>query len=449
MSHDINTYLDELRRALAGADPAVIHDALYDAEEHLRSEFAAAQAAQTAQAASGEPSFDADAALARIMESYGTPEEVAAAYLEAEGQPASAVPVPSGTPSAGANPAATGVAAPAVARTVTAGAVTEATGGPAIGTTVAAATPAAASSPTSGPGVASSVSWASFFGVMTDRRTWLSLLYMLIAFGTGIAYFTWVVTGVSLAAGLAVLIVGVPFALFFLASVRGIAFVEGRLVEALLGRRMPRRPSFGPTDPSIVQRILFWLRDRRTWTTMLYLLLQLPLGIAYFVVVVTGFTTSVALIVSPVVYAVGRSQQWVVSSSTVDHWTVNGLPLPAWSLALAVLAGVALLFGTLHLVRLVGRLHGAYAKVMLVGFGQEAASAAAQPPSATAPDIGPTGGAGGDSPGGGGAATLSAPLPFAGAAVATVDCIPSGESGGGLRWLPVGGDPVSMWRYRQ
>ena len=95
------------------------------------------------------------------------------------------------------------------------------------------------------------------------------------------------------------LIIGIPFALFFLASVRGISFVEGRMVEGLLGVRMPRRPSFGPTDPSVEKRILYWLRDRRTWTTMLYLLLQLPLGIAYFVIIVTGFTTSVALIVSP------------------------------------------------------------------------------------------------------------------------------------------------------
>jgi uncharacterized membrane protein len=78
MSRDINTYLDELRRALAGADPAVIHDALYDAEEHLRSEFAAAQTAHAAPAVAADQAFDADAALAAIIEAYGTPQEVAA-----------------------------------------------------------------------------------------------------------------------------------------------------------------------------------------------------------------------------------------------------------------------------------------------------------------------------------------------------------------------------------
>lgn len=34
----IAEYLEQLRAALAGADPALIQDALYDAEEHLRAE---------------------------------------------------------------------------------------------------------------------------------------------------------------------------------------------------------------------------------------------------------------------------------------------------------------------------------------------------------------------------------------------------------------------------
>jgi uncharacterized membrane protein len=37
----IDDYLAQLRRALEGADPAMIQDALSDAEEHLRAECAA------------------------------------------------------------------------------------------------------------------------------------------------------------------------------------------------------------------------------------------------------------------------------------------------------------------------------------------------------------------------------------------------------------------------
>ncbi len=83
-----------------------------------------------------------------------------------------------------------------------------------------------------------------FLGVFVDPRTWGALLFTFITFITGIFYFTWAVTGVSLSLGLFVLIIGIPFAILFLLSVQGLALLEGRLVEALLGIRMPRRPAF-------------------------------------------------------------------------------------------------------------------------------------------------------------------------------------------------------------
>ena len=36
----IPEYLEQLRASLAGADPALVQDALYDAEEYLRAELA-------------------------------------------------------------------------------------------------------------------------------------------------------------------------------------------------------------------------------------------------------------------------------------------------------------------------------------------------------------------------------------------------------------------------
>ena len=61
----VEQYLDALRAALKGADPALVQDALYDAEEHLRAELAAH---------AGDAEGDV---LARIVQSYGAPDEVA------------------------------------------------------------------------------------------------------------------------------------------------------------------------------------------------------------------------------------------------------------------------------------------------------------------------------------------------------------------------------------
>src|SRR5574337_1190568 len=68
----IQDYLEQLRAALAGADPALIQDALYDAEEHLRGELRDNRDKPEAEV------------LAKIAASYGAPGEVAEIYVDKE-----------------------------------------------------------------------------------------------------------------------------------------------------------------------------------------------------------------------------------------------------------------------------------------------------------------------------------------------------------------------------
>jgi hypothetical protein len=77
VASDIESYLRELQAALAGADPALVQDALFDAEEHLQAELAAVEAER------GTAPAEAEASFASVVEDYGSPEEVAAAYLVA------------------------------------------------------------------------------------------------------------------------------------------------------------------------------------------------------------------------------------------------------------------------------------------------------------------------------------------------------------------------------
>ena len=78
----INDYLQALREALHAADPALVQDALYDAEQHLRAEIAA------------KPNSAEHEVLAEIVKSYGAPEAVAAAYLETESRVQAAMATP-------------------------------------------------------------------------------------------------------------------------------------------------------------------------------------------------------------------------------------------------------------------------------------------------------------------------------------------------------------------
>jgi hypothetical protein len=74
-----------------------------------------------------------------------------------------------------------------------------------------------------------------FFSVYSDPRAYTSLFYMFLTLATGIFYFVVVVVGISLSAGLAVLIIGVPFFLAFIGITRVLALGEGRLIEAIHG----------------------------------------------------------------------------------------------------------------------------------------------------------------------------------------------------------------------
>ncbi|MDZ4180799.1 MAG: sensor domain-containing protein [Coriobacteriia bacterium] len=299
MDKTVEGYLAQLRSALAGQDPALVQDAIYDAEEHLRNALA--------EAADAPDAFDA------IVEAYGTPEEIGASYRESE-------------------------------------------------ITVAAALRNPVSSVRSGNPI------ARFFGVLVDPAAWGALFYMVLSLATGIAYFTIVVTGLSMTAGLAVLIVGIPFALLFLAVVRAVSFVEGRIVEGLLGERMPRRPRTVGQSGGVIERIKDWLVDYRTWTTMLYMGLQLVLGIIYFTVVVTAVAVCASLIALPFVQA-ATGQPFIMFGGT-------SYLIEPWAFPLFVIAGLLGAVITLWIARGVGALHGSYAKALLVGRFEQPVSAA-------------------------------------------------------------------------
>ena len=198
-----------------------------------------------------------------------------------------------------------------------------------------------------------------FFGVAADPRTYGALFYMLLSLATGTFYFTWVVTGASLSIGLLILIIGIPLLLLFLMSVRLLSLVEGRVVEVLLGERMPRRPLYTQRDKPWMTRLKELFTDGRTWTAMLYLLLMHPLGILYFSVAITLLALSLGLIAAPVAYFLPFD--YVLN---FGGWSlVNEAP---WLLPLASVAGILLLFATLHLARLTGLFHGWLAKHLLV-----------------------------------------------------------------------------------
>jgi len=300
----IQSYLSDLKAALKGADRATVQDALADAEEHLRT-------ALETELAEGEGQAENEAVQA-IIRKYGEPEEIAGAYRAWETSlPAVLAETPAARRAAVSNN----------------------------------------SAPNAYPG---------FFGVYADPHAWGGLVYMLISIVTGTIYFSWAVTGLSTSLGVMILIIGIPVTILFLLSFRGIAFLEGRLVEALLGERMPRRASFTDSSLPWKERLKILLTGKATWLSWIYLILMLPIGIIYFTVMVTLISLALACIASPVAAYVFHLPFGSFSNGQVI-WA-----LPEYLTPLLAAAGVALASATMHLARWVGRIHGKFAKALLV-----------------------------------------------------------------------------------
>ena len=206
----------------------------------------------------------------------------------------------------------------------------------------------------------------AFWGVFLDPRAYTSLFFMFLSLVTGIMYFVFAVVGLSLSAGLSVLVLGIPFFIAFMAISRVLSLAEGRLIEAVSGQRMPRRPVYQEKGGGFWAGVGNMLKDRRTWSTLAYFILMLPLGIAYFVIAVTGLSVSLAFIATPFL-SMASHFGWLNDAAGNPEVYIHPMWLGDWwALPILLGAGVLLLTALMHVARGIGRLHAAFAKSLLV-----------------------------------------------------------------------------------
>ena len=106
--------------------------------------------------------------------------------------------------------------------------------------------------------------------------------YLLAAFPLGVAYFVFLVTGISVGGGLVVVWVGVPILLGMLLAWRELGRFERLLHRHLLGVDVDSPFTSIRGEGSLWQRTKLLLTDSVTWRTLLWLLVRFPAGIAVF-----------------------------------------------------------------------------------------------------------------------------------------------------------------------
>ena len=207
-------------------------------------------------------------------------------------------------------------------------------------------------------------------GVIADPQSYLNIIYLLLGLPLGIAYFVFLVTGISVGFGLLVIWVGVPILALVLLGSWAMCQFERLLANYMLKDEIPpvareercKQPEGDGPSLSALERLFVaaWRRlkshlsDRLTWTGMFYLLLRFPMGIATFVIAVVLISVTGALLGAPAYY-------WVDAGIEFGIWQVDEL----WEALIMTVAGIPAIFVALHLMNGTAFISGKMARAML------------------------------------------------------------------------------------
>src|SRR5829696_2359045 len=193
---------------------------------------------------------------------------------------------------------------------------------------------------------------ARFARVAREPQSYRNLLYLLLALPLGVAYVAILVAGLSVGAGLAVIVVGLALLVATLFAARALAAVERMLARRLL-RISIHPPLEGGIHANWRQRVQLWLRDPVTWKSLVFLLGKLPMGIIAFAAITLLGLTSVVLTLAPALVA--------ITPIIFFGWEIDN---PVAAIA-AVPIGIVLWLTCLHSFNGMAWIYGLCARVML------------------------------------------------------------------------------------
>ena len=190
---------------------------------------------------------------------------------------------------------------------------------------------------------------------IVESRSYLRILYLLLALPLGVIEFSFLVTAISLGFGTAVTLIGIPVLIGTVWAWRWIAELERSLIGRLVGVEIPSPYRPDPEGGRWWRRVAARLADPATWKDLAFLLLQLPLGILSFTVTVTVLGLGLGLLFAPAYY-------WSLDSGDF----IAGLDVDTLAKAIAgvPIGGLILLVGIPGLSAL-GRLYGWLAAQLL------------------------------------------------------------------------------------
>ncbi len=198
-----------------------------------------------------------------------------------------------------------------------------------------------------------------FLGAPFRLRTYTNLLYLLLAFPLGLAYFIFLAVGLTAGFGLTLVWIGLPILALVFAGSWAFAAFERQAAILLLGAEVP--PMLPPPSPAARtawQRAGDFFSNPVTWKGMGFLLLKLPFGLVSFVSLVALLPLSGVLLLAPLLWEMGVFDVGDIDGVVFSVDSIGG----AWVCAIA---GLVMLFVSLNLLNTLAWLWRATATALL------------------------------------------------------------------------------------
>ena len=155
--------------------------------------------------------------------------------------------------------------------------------------------PARYAGPSPGPWPENGILTAPLHG-----QTYKNCLYSIMALPLGIIYFVTMVVGLAVGIGTAIVWIGIPILLGTFLLARGWVGFDRFLMSTLLRTNLTTVPLPDNRHLSKFDRAKRMFVEKRTWLSILYLILKLPLGILSFVSAVVYITVPFAFFLAPI-----------------------------------------------------------------------------------------------------------------------------------------------------
>jgi DNA-binding CsgD family transcriptional regulator len=197
--------------------------------------------------------------------------------------------------------------------------------------------------------------WGKVFKPAFAARTYLCAFHLLLMFPLGTAYFVVLVTALALGGSLIWTIVGPLVLIPTLFLTRWAGDGEAWAVRHVAQIELRRPPTAIEHGQSARSQVWTRIIDPSTWTGLVYLFGQFPIGIATFTVIVTAYSVAGSFTIAPLIFKLGGVLEF-------DAWRRFDTPLEGLSL---VPIGIVTFFLAAHIVDAMSALHALWARLLL------------------------------------------------------------------------------------